>query len=154
MKEFFSKNKKGIKIGLIVFFILIIVVSVWLFALPAFKTNKYGNRLDGINKHKISNDVISKIKAKSSDNDSVEKIDYHKEGRILNFIIMVDSNYGIDQAKEFANGILSEINDEDKKYYDIQVLIKTKDKSDVYPIIGYKSKNSDGFNYGNAGGNK
>lgn len=154
MKEFFLKNKKGIKIGLIVFFVLIIVFSVWLFALPSFKTNKYGNRLEDIDKHKISNDVISKIKSKASENDSVEKIDYHREGRILNFVITVDSNYGADQAREFSKGILGEISDEDKKYYDIQVLIKANDKSDVYPIIGYKSKNGDDFNFGNAGGNK
>ncbi len=152
MKEFFSKNKKGIKIGLIVFFVLLIIISVWLFIVPTFKTNKYGNRLDEMEKHKISSDVISKVKDRASGNDSVEKIDYHREGRILNFIITVDSNFGLDQAKEFAKGILDEISDEDKKYYDIQVLIRSKDKSDVYPVIGYKSKNSDDFSYGNAGG--
>ena len=153
MKEFYNKNKKGIKIGLVIFFIVIIFTCIWLFIVPTFKTNKYGNRLKDISKHKISSDTISEIKNKANDNDSVLKITYHKEGRILNFVMTVDSNFGVDQAKEFASGILSSISDEDKSYYDIQVLIKSDDKSDNYPIIGYKNKNSDGFNFGSAGGN-
>ena len=153
MKEFYRKNKKIIKISLVIFFIVIILGSIWLFIVPTFKTNKYGNRLKDIGKHKISSSTISEIKNKANENDSVLKITYHREGRILNFVMTVDSNFGVDQAKEFAGGILSSISDEDKSYYDIQVLIKANDKSENYPIIGYKNKNSEGFNFGSAGGN-
>ena len=153
MGEFLKAHRKGIKIGFIVFFVIIILISVWLFIMPSFKRNKYGDRLKDISKHKISNEVINKIKDKANDNDSVKKIDYNREGRILSFIITVDSNFGVDQAKEFAKGILDEISDDNKKYYDIQVLITSDEKSDNYPIAGYKNKNSEEFKYGNAGGN-
>ena len=151
MKKFYQKNKKKIKISLIIFFIILIIVLLWLFILPGFNKNKYGDRLKDITKHKISSEVISKIKDKSKDNDSVVKIDYHKEGKILNFIITVDSNFGVDQAKEFASSILEEIADEDEKYYDIQFLIDSNEDSDNYPIIGYKNKNNDNINFGNVG---
>ena len=147
-----KKYRKQIKIGLIVVFVILIISMIWLFIVPSFKSNKYGDRLKEINKHNISKDVISKIKDKASSNDSVLKIDYHKEGRILNFIVTVDSNFGLDQAKEFVNGMIGEIGEDDRKYYDIQVLIDSNDKSDNYPIIGYKNKNSDNLVYGNVGG--
>lgn len=152
MKEFIKTHKNVIKIGVIVFACLMIFLMVWLFILPSFNGNKYGDRLKDENKHKISNGVITKIKDKSKDNDSVEKIDYHKEGRVLNFTITVDSNFGVDQAKEFVDSIVNEIDEDDRKYYDIQFFIDSNDKSDNYPIIGYKSKNSDNINYGNVGG--
>lgn len=147
-----KKYRKQIKIGLIVVFVILIISMIWLFIVPSFKSNKYGDRLKEINKHNISKDVISKIKDKASSNDSVLKIDYHKEGRILNFTVTVDSNFGLDQAKEFVNGMIGEIGEDDRKYYDIQVLIDSNDKSDNYPIIGYKNKNSDNLVYGNVGG--
>lgn len=152
MESFWENNKKKIKIGIAVLLIILIISIIWLFILPSFKTNKYGNRLKDEKKYKVSNDVISKIKDKAKENDSIEKIDYHKEGRILNFIITVDSNLGVDQAKEFAGSILGDIDDSAKSYYDIQVLFESNEKSDNYPIIGYKSKSSEGFNYGNVGG--
>lgn len=147
MKNFYKKNKRVIKIGLVTFFITIILSSIWLFIMPTFKTNKYGNRLKDIDKHKITKDTISEIKEKANENDSVLKITYHREGRILNFVMTVDSNFGVDKAKEFANSMLSPIKDEDKSYYDIQVLIKSNDKSDNYPIIGYKNKNNDNLSF-------
>ena len=147
-----KKYKKQIKIGFIVLFIILILLMVWLFIVPSFKSNKYGDRLKEIDKHKISNEVISKIKSKSSGNDSILKIDYHREGRVLNFTISVDSNLGVDQAKEFADSLLGEISDDDKKYYDIQFFIDSNADSPNYPLIGYKNKNSDKVSYGNVGG--
>lgn len=147
-----KKYRKQIKIGLIVLFIIIIISMIWLFIVPSFKTDKYGGRLKEIDKHKISKEVIDKIKDKSSSNDSVLKIDYHREGRILNFTVTVDSNFGVDQAKEFAKNMIVEISEDDQKYYDIQIYIDSNDKSDNYPLIGYKNKNSNEIVYGNVGG--
>lgn len=147
-----KKYKKQIKIGLIVLFIVMILSMIWLFIFPSFKSNKYGDRLKEINKHKISKEVISKIKDKASSNDSVLKIDYHREGRILNFTINVDSNYGLDQLKGFVNEIIGEISEDDQKYYDIQFFIDSDNESTIYPLIGYKNKNSNDVSYGNVGG--
>lgn len=146
-----KKYRKQIKIGFIVLFIILILLIIWLFVVPSFKSNKYGDRLKEIDKHEISKEVISKIKEKSSSNDSVIKIDYHKEGRILNFTVTVDSNFGVDQLKEFLNSMLGEIDPEDQKYYDVQFFVDSNDESPNYPLIGYKNKSSDKIVYGNVG---
>lgn len=150
MKKFIKNNKLLLIVS--IFIIVLLVFIFWLFIVPSFNGNKYGDRLKDESKHKISSEVISKIKDKAKSNDSVEKIDYHKEGRILNFTVTVDSNLGTDQAKEFCNSLIGEIEEDDRKYYDIQVLVDSNEKSDNYPLVGYKSKSSDSFNYGNVGG--
>lgn len=147
-----KKYRKYIKLGIIALLLILLIGMVWLFIVPSFSSNKYGDRLKEINKHKISDDTISKIKGKSKENDSVLRIDYHKEGRILNFTIKVDSNYGLDQLKGFVDSIVAEIGEDDRKYYDMQFLINCDGESSTYPLIGYKSKNSDSVNYGNVGG--
>ena len=152
MKKFIKMHKKPVIIGVSVFVLVLILLVVWLFVLPSFNGNKYGDRLKEESKHKISNEVISKIKDMAKDNDSVIKVSYHKEGRVLNFTIIVDSNFGINQAKEFASSVLGEISEDNQKYYDVQFFIDSDDKNDGYPLIGYKSKNSDVINYGNVGG--
>lgn len=152
MKKFIKKHKKQFVIGTICLILVLLFLLFWLFIMPSFNGNKYGDRLKDEDKHKISSKVISKIKDMAKDNDSVSKVDYNKEGRILNFTITVDSNFGINQAKEFAANILKEINDDDQKYYDIQFFIDSNEDSKDYPIIGYKSKNSDNINYGIVGG--
>ena len=146
-----KKYRKQIKIGFIVLFIVLILLILLLFIFPSFKSNKYGNRLKDMDKHKISNEVIKKIEDKASSNDSVLKIDYRREGRVLNFTVTVDSNFGVDQAKEFVGGMISEIKEDDQKYYDIQIFVDSNENSNNYPIIGYKNKNSDKIVYGNVG---
>lgn len=153
MKKFIKNNKKLIGIGSVIIVCLFILMIIWLFVFPSFNGNKYGDRLKESSKHKISNEVITKIKDKAKENDSVNKIDYRKEGRVLNFTIIVDSNFGVNQAKEFASGILGEIGEDNLKYYDVQVFIDADEEKDGYPIIGYKSKNSDNISFGKAGGN-
>ncbi|MBR2840375.1 MAG: hypothetical protein IKF01_00730 [Bacilli bacterium] len=150
MKKFLKNNKLLVIIGVLI--VILILFIVWFFIVPSFNGNKYGNRLKEESKHKISSETIDKIKDKADDNESVDKIEYHKEGRILNFTVYVSSSFTPDQAKEFGSSLVGEIDEDDRKYYDIQILIDSDEKSDNYPIIGYKSKNEDKINYGNVGG--
>jgi len=152
MKNFIRKNKKGVIIAGIVLIVILLFLFVKLFLLSSIGNNKYGDRLDDIDKHKISGSTIDDIKDRISGKDGVEKVIYHQEGRILNFTITVDSGMKLDDAKTCGDIILDGIGKKNTKYYDVQVLIDTKDDSDVYPVIGYKSKNSDDITYGNAGG--
>ena len=58
MRNFVKTHKKQCLIGGIVFLVLFLIIVVWLFIVPLFKNNKYGDRLDGIEDHKISDSVV------------------------------------------------------------------------------------------------
>lgn len=152
MKKFISEHKKQCLIGGIIFLAIFFIIIIWLFIVPLFSNNKYGDRLDGIEDHKISSSTIDDIENTLKGNEQVSNVDYHNEGRILNFIITVSNDMSTDNAKKLGDTILDKISDDDKKYYDIQILIDSEEENDNYPIAGYKHKTEDNFVYGNEGG--
>ena len=148
MKKFINTHKKQCLIGGIIFLVIFLIVMVWLFIVPVFSNNKYGDRLDDIENHKISSSTIDDIENTIKENKLVESVTYHNEGRILNFIIKVAPEMKIEDAKALDDIILDKIKDKDQEYYDIQILIDS-DENESYPISGYKSKTKEDFVYGN-----
>ena len=149
MKKFFNEHKKQCIIGGIIFLAIFFIIIIWLFIVPVFSNNKYGDRLDGIEDHKISSSTIDEIENTLKENKQVSEVTYHNEGRILNFIITVSNDTKPEDAKALDDVILDKISDDDKGYYDIQILINTEEENESYPIAGYKNKSSDDFVYGN-----
>ncbi len=149
MKNFFKTHKKQCMIGGIAFLVIFFLILIWLFIVPVFSNNKYGDRLDGIKDHKISSDTVKDIENSLKENDKVTDVTYNNEGRILDFIITVSNDMSTEDAKKLGDTILDKISDDDKKYYDIQILIDTEEENDNYPIAGYKHKSEDNFTYGN-----
>ncbi len=149
MKNFFKTHKKQCMIGGIAFLVIFFLILIWLFIVPVFSNNKYGDRLDGIKDHKISSDTVKDIEDSLKENDKVTDVTYNNEGRILDFIITVSNDMSTEDAKKLGDTILDKISDDDKKYYDIQILIDTEEENDNYPIAGYKHKSEDNFTYGN-----
>lgn len=147
-----KKYRKQIKLGVICLVIILFIALIWLFILPSFNGNKYGDRLREEKKYKITDKAISNIKKKAKETDGISSIEYHKEGRILNFTIIAADDFGVNQAKDFAGSLLEFVGEDSLKYYDIQFFIDSKGDAEGYPIIGYKSKNSESINYGNVGG--
>ena len=150
MKKFI-KNHKSLSIAIGIFILLFLVFFIVIFVAPLFKTNNYGDRLDDIEKYKVTNSMIDKVKDKTMENEGVDKVSYHKEGRILNFIITLDEEKDLDTVKGYANSITDNLNSKIKKYYDIEVFIDTKKESDIYPVIGYHSKGEEEFTWSNVG---
>ena len=148
MKKFIQTHKRQCIIGGIIFLVLFLVIIIWLFIVPVFSNNKYGDRLEGIEDHKISSSTIDDIENKIKENQMVSDVEYHNEGRILNFIITVSSEMNPEDAKKLGDIILDNISNKNKEYYDIQVLIDTDEENENYPIAGYKHKTEKAFDYG------
>lgn len=144
------KNKKMI-IGIGIFLAILFILFIYLFIFPIFNSNKYGDRLDDIDKHKISTSLINEIKKNIKESNHVTDVTYHNEGRILNFTVTLNSDTPVSEAKDYGKKILEKLSDDDKSFYDISLFLVSKDKSDNYPVIGYKSKKVDDFNFGSAG---
>lgn len=152
IQTFINSHKKGCTIGVIAFFLVLIIFFTIFFIIPSLGTNNYGNRLDGIEKHKISTSSIKEIKDSLNSEAGVTKVTYHNEGRILNFTITVNSDTKLDTAKEYAAKVLDGISKKNLKYYDVQVFLDSDSDSTIYPVAGYKHKTSDELIWGNVGG--
>ena len=150
MKNFIKKHKKSCIIGGILI-LLFLVFFVIVFIMPLFSNNKYGDRLEDIETHEVSKNTLNEITDKLKENEGVEKASYHKEGRILNFIVTVKNDTALDKAKAYTNVVTDTLNKKTKNYYDIEFFLTTKEYSHVHPVIGYHHKGAKEFSWSNVG---
>lgn len=149
--KFIKNNKKASIIGGIILIFVILLIILLMFMFPSISDNNYGDRLDDIESHKITESNISEIKEAILSKDGVSKVTYNKEGRILNFIITFDGTVDIDTAKGYADEVTDKISKKNLKYYDIQVYLDSKEEKDGFPNVGYRHKTAGDFSWGNAG---
>ena len=112
--------------------------------------DEYGSRLKNIEKYKIEENKINELKDTISKNDGVVSVNYLLTGRLIDITIVVKDDVERDISKGYAGKVLDYFTEEQKGYYDIQVLIKSEnDGSEKYPVMGYKHKSSLTFVWSN-----
>lgn len=140
MKKFIKEHYILVIIGfLVILFLVFIFIG---FRKMYFTSNGdvYGNRLEGIEKVPIKDDVLDKAKKELFDSEKVENVTIRLQGKIVYFTIDYKEDVSIDQAKEIATKTLTEFTEEQKKFYDFSYFLtqsKVKD-SDSYPTMGNK----------------
>lgn len=147
MKRYIKEHK----IVVVAVILLIIIIIASFFIKNALFSNSenavYGDRLKGIDEVKITTsqkkDLISNLENESS----VKSAKYSLQGKIINIIITINDDVGVDTAKTIANKTLESFDDDQKKYYDFQVFIKKENDASNFPIIGYKQNNKDSFSF-------
>ncbi len=145
--DFIKKNKFTI-IAITCFLVLVLVlVQIKNIFFPNMGTAIYGNRLEGIKDVEISKKELSTLEETLEKNETISKVSTVINGKIINVMITVGDELGLEQAKELANTAYQEFSDEEKKFYDFQIFIeKTNDAKD-FPIIGYKHHKKEGFSW-------
>lgn len=124
--------------------IALIVIALLLIKKELFfneNTAIYGSRIEGIEKHKISNETKEKVKSSVSDNTKDVKI--RITGRLIYIEMKANDDTSLDAAKGLGNKTLEAFSDVEKKYYDIQVIIENDSNTNQFPIIGYKHHSKD-----------
>lgn len=142
-----KSNKKLLILFLVVLAIMIAFIGFLLHALLSGGTNdEYGNRLNGIENYTVNEAQVEEIKSTISEKEGVTSVSYNLEGRLVNVIINLEEKTDIEVAKTYASEVSNTLDDEQNKYYDIQVYLNSNDdESLVYPQIGTKHKTSDEF---------
>lgn len=140
----FIKNNKIIVALLLIAVIMFSTILILIFSNLSSGNDEYGNRLDNIENYPITEEMITNIKNELTGLDKVISISYNLEGRLANFIIKVEDDLAVSEAKNYADKVIEHFSEDLKGYYDIQVLIDSNnDESEIYPIVGYKHKTSD-----------
>lgn len=121
-------------------------ITVKQYLYPDDKLTVYGNRLDGIDKVKITddkkNEIIKMIKEKAGIKDA--KIDI--QGKIINVSITASEKENTkEEMQKLCTEILLKFSSEEIKFYDFQFFIKNEDLN--YNMIGYKNKISEEISY-------
>lgn len=149
----FIKKHKFKLIGVFVFLLLMIFAFIGVMELmyPDTRKDLYGNRLEDIDKVRINQDKLGKIKLNLQATGKVDKVVSDIKGRIINFIIYIKQDTDLITSKSFGDTILDDFTEEEKEYYDFQIYIidSSEKESELYPIIGYKHKTSLSFKWTN-----
>lgn len=136
--NYIKKNKFTI-IAIIIFILLVIVgVKVKELLVPDSGKAVYGDRLEEIDEHKISDTLFNDISEKLKENENVLNVSNKIHGKIINLMITVNNELSVSDAKQLANSTIS-LFGEELTYYSLQVYVLKEDSSlNNFPIIGYK----------------
>ena len=144
------KELKENKFTTIVFLIFLglFLIGALIFGLVMPKTGKpiYGNRLDGIEKVEFTKDQTNELVKNLKDKDYVTSASTHISGKIINVLIETKEGTSIKKAKTLKTIVLKAFEEDQKKFYDIQLFITNENKdAKGYPVIGYKNSSEKNF---------
>ena len=149
--KFVSFVKKHCFLVVTLVILLIVLIVGIIVAKSLFFSNKgsvFGNRLDGIEEHQVSDSDLKKVKKELEDIDAINTVKNTIVGRRIDFIIDVKADVDDITAKSYADKILEILPDDVKEFYDIQAMITNEDdENQNYPIVGYKHKSKAGFTF-------
>ncbi|MDD2409676.1 MAG: hypothetical protein PHD03_03040 [Bacilli bacterium] len=144
LKGFYHNNRVYvILMGIsLVCLALILVVFVYYF-LSQNNTGIYGNRLNGIENVKITDDKLEGIKKAIEENEIVDHASLILKGKIVYINIYIKEDK-IDDAKNVAIKSLELFEEEQSSVYDVLFTIDLigKAENSVFPIMGSKKNDN------------
>ena len=146
------KDNKYTVIGILVFIVIALLVSVvYNILFAGAGAPIYGNRLDGIEEVEITKEQRNKLVDTLKEEEKVVEASTNIKGKILNVHITVSEGTKLSDAKKLTSKITEIIENDQKKFYDIQVFIDIEGENiDGYPTIGYLGKAEKEFKYSSA----
>lgn len=150
IKDLILRHKLLSAICLLALIVIIMMMYVF-FNLFVGGSNKYGDRLKGIESHKVEKkeqeEVVSFLKEKNEVNDASIRI----QGKIIYIHIEYTRETSLDTAKAIATESLAKISDDEKKFYDIgYYLTQTSDDNSEdkgFIVTGNKSNELDSISW-------
>lgn len=147
IKKWINKNKGLAILLLLTIIFVIILLIIFIELLIGGSSNKYGNRLDGIDKVKISNETYESVKKEVEDTELVEKVETRLQGKIVYTTIELKDGITVEKAKEITANTLDNYSEDELKYYDFSFFLKWKGEEKDTVITGNKHHNLDSITW-------
>ncbi|MDD2489752.1 MAG: hypothetical protein PHY26_00645 [Bacilli bacterium] len=135
----FLKKYKWLLI-IIVLLIILGILAYYLFFMLYNDSSVYGNRLQGITKNEIKEDLKNDIINNLTKNDEIKEAHIDIKGKIVNIVTNMKENAELDEVKLTLESILNKFSEEQLNYYDLQFYITWEENEERIPCMGYKSK--------------
>ena len=126
IKDWAKKNKglaTIVGLAIILFIILLIITLELLFC---GSSNKYGDRLDGIDKVRIEDKTYNEVKEEVKNTDLVTDVSIRLQGKIVYTTIVLKDDTSVDKAKEIASNTLDNYRKEELSFYDFSFFLEWK----------------------------
>lgn len=143
IKDWAMKNKTLAIVVFLAIVLFIILLVIMLELLLGGSSNKYGDRLDGIDKVKIENKTYDEVKEEVLGTDLVDDVSIRLQGKIVYTTIVLKSDTTSDKAKEIASNTLDNYSEEELSFYDYSFFLEWKGEDGNTVITGNKHHNLD-----------
>ena len=132
--KFFKKHRTLTLLLLIIIAVLLAVFILRDTVNFDESTAVYGNRLEGIDAVKITKEQEEKVQNALKDQST--KTTVRVAGKLVNVLVEAVGTTTLDQAKAMGPAILEVFTDDQKKFYDFQIMIDNSENQSQFPIIG------------------
>lgn len=144
------KRNTGLVIVLLLTLILLVFITViFIKLLMGNSSDKYGNRLDGIEEVVISNETYDSVKDEVKATEKVTDVSTRLQGKIVYITIILNSDTGLNDAKLIASNTLDNFSEEELSFYDFSYFLKW-DAEDGMVITGNKHHDLDSITWVNS----
>ena len=150
MNKFFKwiKRNMGLFIILILTLVLLVFIGIIFFKLlVGNSSDKYGNRLEGIEEVKISSETYDSVKNEVTKSEKVENISIRLQGRIVYTTIVLKSDTTVKDAKKIASNTLNNYSDEELSFYDFSFFLKWENEEGDKVITGNRHHDLDSITW-------
>ncbi len=144
LKGFYKDNRVYVILMIVsIVCILSIIIGVSVYFLGQSGKSNYGNRLEGIEAVKLSDDRLTEIEDVVKENTLVNKVNVNLKGKIIYIVVTLNSGVPTD-AENISIKALEKLSDKEKEFYDIQFIFDSlsTEEENVFPIMGYKNANN------------
>ena len=146
IKKIWNENRVLMVLAIIIIICLIVIVCVSLTYFYGSSESEYGDRLDGIDKVKITDKIKSDVVNNLKSEESVYSANLVNKGRMI--YITLDFKIGtiLDNAKIVAEKVPTLFNEEELAYYDINITINApaSDDNAGFTLMGARNSNGSG----------
>lgn len=151
LKELWGNNKVLIVLGIILIICLIAIITVTFSFFLGGNKGVYGDRLNGIDKHPVTNNIKSEYKTSLESEKSVTKVSIATKGKIIYIIINFASDTSLEDAKNLAASSIEKLNEDILSFYDIDFTLKCEksENSEGFTILGAKNVAGSGLIWNN-----
>lgn len=143
MKKKIGENRIYIIFAIIIVICAGVILAVLIKNFFGTGADKYGDRLDGIDKVKISEEKQKEIEEKLEEKDKISDVGVSIYGKIIYISFKFEDGISLAEAKTQAVSSLDEFSEEEKAFYDFQFSLKQDktEKNDGFNIMGAKNVN-------------
>lgn len=142
LRDFYRRNRVySILMMVSIICIIAIMVGVVFYFLGQTSKDKYGNRLAGLEKIKISEKKEKELESKISENELVNKTTIDIKGKLIYVDFVLENGKHAD-AEAIAQSALELFDEKERAFYDIQFIVENlnKEEEENFPIMGYIKK--------------
>ncbi len=150
LKDLILRHKLLTAICFLAFIVILIMLYVF-FSLFIGGTDKYGDRLKGIESHEISSKEQKEVASFLEEKEEVTDASVRIQGRIIYIHMEFKREVSLDRAKEIATESLTKFEEEDRKFYDFGyslTQVAVEDPNDKgFVVTGTKNSNLDNITW-------